>query len=118
MQVSGQRWEYQIGNTNIIFENAWSWRGYSQERVRVNDEGIKDRQGWFWLIWSKSEVATFKILDEEYAVIIGVQYTDADYNIYSRIITETEVFEPQGFIEAKWDTKAYLWPPEPDLFST
>lgn len=117
MKVSGQRWEYQIGNTNIIFENAWSWRGYSQERVRVNNEIIKDRKGWFWLIWSKSEVATFKILDEEYAVIIGVQYKDADSNIYSRIITETEVFEPESFIEAKWDTKDYPWPPDPDPFS-
>ena len=117
MRVRGQRWEFQIGNNVVIVENAWSWLGYSQERIRVNDEIIKDRAGWFWVIISKSEIASFEILDEDHAVIVGINYTDADHQIYCRIITETEIHTPQAFTEAKWDTETYKWPPDPDPFS-
>ena len=118
MRVRGQRWEFQIGNNIIIVENAWSWLGYSQERVRLNDEIIKDREGWFWFILSKTEIAAFTILEEEHAVVVGISYSESDYQLYCRVITETEIHEPQSFTQAKWDTNSHKWPPDPEAFGS
>lgn len=118
MRVNGQRWEFQIGNTLVIVENAWHWSGYSQERVRVNDEVILQREGWGWFTLSSAILTDFDILDIPHAVIIGIKYKDDDYTIWCRIITEDKVYKPTDWCEAKWDTKTYLWPPEPDLFQT
>lgn len=117
MRVTGHRWEFKIGNNELIVENAWHWAGYSQERVRLNGEIIKKREGWGWFVISKTVIAEFDLFDTEHAVVMGIKFSDTNYSIYARVITEDEIYKPDDRSEAKWDTKTYLWPPEPDPFA-
>lgn len=117
MRVKGERWEFSIGNNIIIVENAWHWSGYSQERVRLNDEVITEREGWGWFVIKATTIAEFEILDVPHDVVVGIHYEGTDYSIYCRVITETEVFKPDDWSEGKWDTKTYKWPPDPDPYA-
>ncbi|MEM8615986.1 MAG: hypothetical protein AAGF20_03525 [Pseudomonadota bacterium] len=116
MKVQGQRWEFQIGNTRVVVENAWNWVGYSQERVRVNGEILYERTGWFYFVINSTIVAEFDVLDVDHAVAVGLQSNGGDYNIWCRIITEDTVYKPDDWSEATWDTQTYLWPPDPNPF--
>ena len=118
MRVKGQRWEFRIGNNQLIVENASHWSGYSQERVRLNDAIISKREGWGWVVISKTILAEFDLLDVPHAVVVGVSVnaTKTDAFIYARVITEDHVYEPETMTEARWDTKTYLWPPDPSIF--
>ena len=116
MRIKGERWEFHIGNTIVIVENAWRWSGYSQERVRVNDEVHFDRQGWFWMVANATTVAEFATLEDRYRVVMGVKYILTGQHLYCRVVSENEVIEPTAFLKGKWDKADYLWPPDPDPF--
>ena len=46
IMLNVNRWIYERGNYQIIIENAWNitaWNVYSQERITVNGETVRDR---------------------------------------------------------------------------
>ncbi len=45
MRLIGQRWEFQIGNTVIQVDNAFSWTLWGQERMLVNGEQVHASSG-------------------------------------------------------------------------
>jgi hypothetical protein len=45
MKLIGQRWEFQIGNTVIYVDNAYSWTLWGQERMLVNGEQVHASSG-------------------------------------------------------------------------
>lgn len=47
MKILGQAWVYRVGNSVVRVENAFTWAGWCQERLRVNDETVSEAFGWF-----------------------------------------------------------------------
>ncbi len=45
MRLIGQRWEFQIGNTMVEVDNAYSWTLWGQERLLVNGEQVHASNG-------------------------------------------------------------------------
>jgi hypothetical protein len=46
MKIHGQRWRYQLANTEINVDNGFSWLGWAQERLQVNGEVAQSAGGW------------------------------------------------------------------------
>lgn len=117
MRVTGQRWEFKLGNNHLIVENAWHWMGYSQERVRLNGETIKKREGWGWWVIGNTILVEFDLLDVSHAVVVGIEYTETNYTIHARVLTSDTIHKPDDWSLASWDTRTYLWPPDPDPYA-
>lgn len=114
MRVNGQRWVFEVGNNTVTVENAWVWYGYSQERVRLNDEIVYERKGWGYLVVSAVILTTVELLDRAYGVTMGITVQNDRPVIFCRLITENETIEPVAVWKARWSTKDMLWPDDPD----
>jgi len=47
VKMQGQRWVYRLGNSVVCIDNGFSWLGWTQERMVVNDETVQQSDGWF-----------------------------------------------------------------------
>lgn len=49
MHLIGQAWIYRVGNSRVRVENAFTWVGWAQERLVVNDESVRTAGAWYGL---------------------------------------------------------------------
>ncbi|KLI63647.1 hypothetical protein [Aurantiacibacter marinus] len=109
MKIHGQRWRYQLANTELYVDNAFSWFGWAQERALVNGKMVQSAGGW--LIFRRS----FK---ESWLTPTGDgELTIAMHSAASGIVVEVKlggaVIEHEELFEATWHGRGG-WPSELD----
>lgn len=106
MKLIGQRWIYRLGNSTVVIDNAFSWIGWSQERMIVNDETVQSSQGWLrtrhnylepWIVPGGEGLLTIRMA----AVMLTVECS-AELDGVS--------LEPTEALEARWSGPKRSWP--------
>jgi len=104
----GQRWTFQIGNSLIKIDNAYSSSGWGQERLIINDEQVRATEGM-----NRSKQDYF----EPWLTTVGetelvVQLKSGLFSIHcSAFIDGTEVEFDKQYL-AEWSGENGAWPPE------
>jgi hypothetical protein len=107
----GQRWEYRIGNSVVLVDNAFAWTGWTQERLLVNGDTVREAGGWF---------AFYRGFDESWLTQLGEGKLRAVLRSRMRGIACTvtldgAVQEPIALWEARWSGgPSQRWPAEVD----
>lgn len=108
MKMHGQRWRYRVGNAVVNVDNAFSWIGWGQERLVVNNEPVQMAGAWFGLKRSFGEPWLTLVGEDELRVTlrskmmgIGCAVTLADRPV-----------EPDACFEAIWSGGKGYWPEE------
>lgn len=107
MAVHGQRWRFQLENTQIDVDNAFTWLGWSQERVTINDEVVLSTQQWFGFRRSLSEPWLTSAGDTE----LTVQLIATMMAVQCRLELDGGAVLPHKRYEARWSGRG-TWPAE------
>ena len=102
IMLNVNRWIYERGNYQIIIENAWNitaWNVYSQERITVNGETVRDR------IEVKQSV-----IDTTGELTLLVQWKSGLMTVKSRLIIDEEVQPWTHYNQIKWNGLLGEWP--------
>ena len=119
VKLKGQRWEFEDGNHRIIVENAVHMPSlYSQERIRVDGETIRDRE----LVGSVSgnvlpdwtTVFETEWLTREGEKRLSIQWRSGMTKIRARVLLDGEELPWTDYFSAKWTGEKGQWPSEPD----
>ena len=112
INLTVQRWIYERGNYQIIIDNAWTTTlpVYSQERVTVNGERVRDKieQNQVLLLWT----TVFKdtILDSSGELELKVQWRSGLLTTKSRLLIEGEKQSWNEYYQKKWIGSKGEWP--------
>jgi len=118
LNLNVQRWIYERGNYQILIDNAWSLSPmYSQERITVNGEHVRDRleQNHSILFWRT--VFEDTILDSSGELNLKVQWKSGFMSVKSRLLIEGEKQDWTEFFQDKWTGRKGEWP-DPDYYET
>ncbi len=106
MHLIGQRWRYEIGNSIVHVENAFSWTLWAQERLVVNDEEVQSSGGRMRFRQSFREPWLTMVGEDELSIRLAS--TAMGIKCAARLagapLTPTEIYE------AKWHGSAKSWP--------
>ncbi|MBL8657055.1 MAG: hypothetical protein JNJ92_06810 [Altererythrobacter sp.] len=102
----GQRWEYRIGNSIVMVDNAFSWTFWAQERLIVNDETAQEAGGRFGLYRSFGEAWLTHLGEGELRVVMTSQIA----GIACSVTLDRAPIEPEALWEASWRGARYSWP--------
>ncbi len=105
MKIHGQRWRYQLANTEVCVDNAFSWFGWAQERVLINDEVIQSVGAWFSFRRSFKEPWLMPTGDGELAIRMQSTLTGVDVELR----LGGEAVEHDELFEADWRGRG-TWP--------
>lgn len=107
MRILGQRWQFSIGNSVVYVDNAFSWWGWAQERLVVNDEAVKTSGAWFATKAGFHE-AWLGLLGEE---ILSVRLKSTLIGVTCEVCLGNVRLEPDGLFETEWRGRRWSWPP-------
>ena len=110
MRILGQRWEYRIGNSIVMVDNAFSWSGWGQERLVVNGETARQAGGWFGIYRSFNESWLTQLGEGELRAVLTVRLR----GIACAVTLDGQPVEPEAYWTASWKGGRYDWPPETD----
>ena len=110
MKLHGQRWRYQLANTEIFVDNAFSWFGWSQERLLINGEVAQSVGSW--LSFKRSFDEPWLTLSGDGIVEISMRSKLNGISVELRL--DDEMIEHEELFEAAWHGKG-VWP-NPDLW--
>ena len=107
MRLHGQRWIFQIGNSTVKIDNAFSWTSWAQERMIVNDE----------VLFETSDSAISRTFKEPWLTPDGEgELVVKIYSGVMSIICEAKLngerIEPDACYSAQWTSNARHWPAE------
>lgn len=105
-----QRWTYRIGNSTVCVDNAFSWSGWAQERLRVNDETAQDSHGMFRRQQSYAEPWLTMIGEGELSVRLSARIL----SIRCELLLNGAPLEPETYMAARWSGPKHSWPAEED----
>jgi hypothetical protein len=106
MRLLGQRWEYQIGNSLVFVDNAFSWLGWGQERLLVNGEAAGAAGGWFVTRRKFREGWITRIGEGELLATLSAR----TLGIACTLRLDGDVQEPVGRWQARWSGGRGTWP--------
>lgn len=109
----GQRWQYNIGNTEINVDNAFSVWGWAQERLLVNSEVTHTADGWFIFRRSFRE-PWLTILGDG---VLGVRLKSKLKSVSCEVTIDGKAIEPDAIFKAVWDIQG-AWPNSDDWIET
>ncbi len=107
MRLHGQRWVYRIGNSVVCIDNGFSWVGWAQERMVVNDETVQSSDGWFrlrqdyfepWIVPGGEGVLRVKL-------VAGMMRISCSADL------DSQPLDPVEILEATWSGSKKAWPP-------
>jgi hypothetical protein len=98
VRLLGQRWEYRIGNSIVLVDNAFSWAGWGQERLLVNDETVASAGGVFGLYRGFSEPWLTRLGESELQVALSSRLR----GIACAVTVDGEPVTPKAFWTAAW----------------
>lgn len=105
MKIHGQRWRFQLENSEVFVDNAFSWLGWAQERLIVNRETVQRAGQWF----------NFRrFFDEEWLTATGdgtleVRMRSTTFGVDCDLILDGVPVEPDALFEATWGGRG-SWP--------
>ncbi|MDG5746646.1 hypothetical protein P8Q88_00485 [Qipengyuania sp. XHP0207] len=107
MKLHGQRWRFQLENSEIFVDNAFSWYGWAQERLVVNGDVAQAAGQWF---------AFRRSFDEDWLTVTGdglleVRMRSTLTGVNCEIAIDGTAVEPDGLFEATWKGRR-SWPEE------
>lgn len=105
-----QRWIYRVGNSTVCVDNAFSWVGWAQERLRVNDETVQDSRGMFRTRQSYAEPWLTMIGEGELSVRMSARLL----SIQCELLLNDEPLEPEAYMATRWAGPKNTWPAEED----
>ncbi len=104
----GQRWEYRIGNSIVMIDNAFSWSGWAQERLVVNGETVRQAGGWMGVYRSFGESWLTQLGEGELRAVLSSRMM----GIACSVTLDRVPVEPEALWEASWRGGRHAWPPE------
>ena len=105
MKLHGQRWRYQLANTEIFVDNAFSWFGWAQERLLINGEVAQSVGSWLSFKRSFDEPWLTRSGDGVIEVLMRSKLNE----ISVELRLDDELVEHEELFEAAWYGKG-LWP--------
>lgn len=111
IDLNVQKWMFERGNYQIIVENAWTLSPYySQERITVNGERVRDKieTNMFILFWRT--VFEDTVLDLSGELNLKVQWKSGLLTVGSRLLIENEKEPWTHFVENRWSGSKGEWP--------
>jgi hypothetical protein len=109
MRLHGQRWVFQIGNSTVKIDNAftWSWSMWGQERMIVNDELLHTASG---TAFSRTFIEPWLTPDGDGTLEVHI------YGGLMSLICEAKLdgrrLEPEACHSATWSGDHNHWPAE------
>lgn len=108
MKLIGQRWRYEIGNSIIFVDNAFSWTLWTQERLVVNDEEVQASSGWARMSQTYKEPWLTMLGEDE----LSIRMTSATMSIICAARLGGKPLEPVEMYTARWRGGRKSWPAE------
>ncbi|MBX9728329.1 MAG: hypothetical protein K2X31_05415 [Sphingopyxis sp.] len=111
MRFFNQRWRYQIGNNEIIVDNAFTWTKWGQERFILNGITQKEAGGWFVFkrVWQEPWLT---LLEDEK---LSIEIRSGLWTVNCLVTLGDEEVEPVDYSEWRWSGKKLSWPDERGL---
>jgi len=112
-----QKWVYERGNYQIVVENAWNlsaWRMYSQERIRVNGETVRDNIAVSQSIVFWRTVFEDTVIDSTGELNLIVQWKSGLKTIKSRLLIDDERQNWTHYFVMEWQGNKGEWPDQFD----
>ena len=106
-----QKWIYERGNYQIIVENGWSSNPiYTQERITVNGEQVRDlipvpQSIFFWRTMFEDTV-----LNHGGELGLKLQWKSGFKTVKSRLLLEGEIEDWTEYFQMKWAGPKGEWP--------
>jgi len=111
LNLNVQRWVYERGNYQIVIDNAWSLSPlYTQERITVNGERVRDCIPVVQSIIFWRTVFEDTILDSTGELELKVQWKSGLMTCKSRLLIEGEKQDWTDYFEKKWTGPRGEWP--------
>lgn len=111
INLNVQKWVYERGNYQLVIENAWSLRPlYSQERITLNGESVRDRIETNITILFWRTVFEDTILDSSGELNLKVQWKSGLWSVGSRLLIEDTKHSWTNFVQNKWTGPKGDWP--------
>lgn len=107
MKIHGQRWRYQLANTEVFVDNAFSWFGWAQERMLINGEVSQSVGSWFSFKRNFNEPWLTLSGDGEIEILMRSTLTGVDVELR----LDGEVVEHEELFETAWHGRG-AWPDE------
>lgn len=105
-RLHAQRWVYRLGNSTLIVDNGFTWFGWGQERMLVNEGTVKQVAGWLALSRSFSEAWLSPNGEGE----VVVQLMSGLASLVCEIRLNGERLEPEACYSASWLGERGHWP--------
>ena len=111
IDLNVQRWMFERGNYQIIIENAWSLNPYySQERITVNGERVRNRIDVKLPVLFWRTVFEDAILDPNGELNLKVQWKSGLWSVGARLLIEDTKHPWIDFVQNKWTGPKGQWP--------
>ena len=110
-EMNVQKWIYERGNYQIIVENAWSLKPfYTQERITVNGERIRDvipipTSIFFWRTMFEDTV-----LEPGRELSLKLQWKSGLMTVKARLLLEGEKLDWTEYYQLRWTGTRGDWP--------
>jgi len=110
-EMNVQKWIYERGNYQIIVENAWSLKPfYTQERITVNGERIRDvipipTSIIFWRTMFEDTV-----LEPGRELSLKLQWKSGFMTVKARLLLEGEKLDWTEYYQLRWTGARGDWP--------
>lgn len=114
MKMLGQRWQYRLENSLVKVDNAFSWIGWGQERMIINDETVQRAGQWFGFKRSFDEPWITPVGDDELQIRLRARIGRLDCKVE---IAGTEI-SSEALFEVSWSGNKGSWPREQDWLET
>ena len=112
VMLNVQKWVYERGNYQIIIENAWNASMYSQERITVNGEYIRNSIAVRQSILFWRTVFEDTVIDDRGELPLKVQWKSGLLTTKSRLLIEEERQDWTHYFNKKWMGFKGEWPEE------
>lgn len=112
-----ERWVYERGNYQVILENGANFDFYSQERLTVNGERLRNRIEVKQLLFFYRTIFEDTILDGAGDLNVKVQCKSGFKQIHSRLLIDRKKQGWTDYLSIKWEGVKGEWP-EPAEYET
>lgn len=109
-RMFGQRWRYEVGNSTVIVDNAYTLFGWVKERLIVNDDEVQtSSSSWtFFRAFSEPWLTRIGEEDLEISMIAGLLSVQCGARLGHEKLT------PVDILKASWVGDRESWPLDSD----
>ena len=112
IKMNIQRWDYQLGNYQIIVENAWTMNRFAQERITVNGVATRDQVPTYSILLYWKTIFEDTVLTRDGELDLHVQWRSGFKTIKARLLIDKEVQPWTKYFAVQWTGPKGEWPDE------